>query len=300
MEAQSPLPTESHLIQGFLPAATWAPVLASHPDQRFASFLRRGIEHGFRIGVHRTHKLRASSSHLPSAAAHADLISRRIAEEVAAGTLTAAPSPPVQDVHTSPIGIIPKPHQPGKFRLVVDLSAPHGASINDAISPELSSLTYPRVDQAAALISEHGRGALIAKLDLHSAYRKVPVHPDDSYLLGIHWEGTTYLDRALPFGLRSAPKLFTAVADGYAWAISAQGFNDFMHYLDDFLFWSPPDSPRCHEALQSALQLGTALGLPAAPEKIVGPTTSLTFLGIEIDTVAQQLRLPYFSSLVRI
>ena len=80
--------------------------------------------------------------------------------------------------------------------------------------------------------------------------------------------------------------------DGYGWAISAQGFNDFMHYLDDFLFWSPPDSPRCHEALQSALQLGTALGLPAAPEKIVGPTTSLTFLGIEIDTVAQQLRLP--------
>ena len=205
METQSPLPTDSHLIQGFLQAATWAPVPASHLDQRFASFLRRGIEHRLRIGVDRTYKLRASSSHLPSAEAHAYLISRRIAEEIAAGTLTAAPSLPIQDVHTSLIGIIPKPHQPGKFRLVIDLSTPHGASINDAISPELSSLTYPRVDQAVALISEHGRGTHIAKLDLHSAYNKVPVHPDDSYLLGIHWEGTTYIDCAFPFGLCSTP-----------------------------------------------------------------------------------------------
>ena len=294
MEAQSPPISNPPPVTGFLPAASWAPVLASHPDQRFAAFLRRGIEHGFRIGANPSLKLRSSPAHLPSAASHPAVISHRIAEEVAAGTLV--PVTPLihgqPAVHCSPIGIIPKPHQPGKFRLIVDLSSPHGASVNDAISPDLSSLTYPRVDQAAALISMYGQGALIAKLDLHSAYRKVPVHPDDTHLLGIEWEGTTYLDRALPFGLRSAPKLFTAVADGYSWALVVHGYTDFTHYLDDFLFWSTPDSPRCGEALQTALRLGTALGLPAAPAKVVGPTTTLTFLGIEIDTVAQQLRLP--------
>ena len=80
--------------------------------------------------------------------------------------------------------------------------------------------------------------------------------------------------------------------DGYGWAISAQGFNDFMHYLDDFLFWSPQIARDATKPSSRPCNFGEALGLPAAPEKIVGPTTSLTFLGIKIDTVAQQFCLP--------
>ena len=34
------------------------------------------------------------------------------------------------------------------------------------------------------------------------------------------------------------------------------------------------------------------LGVPLATHKSVGPTTCLTFLGIEIDTLAMELRLP--------
>ena len=41
----------------------------------------------------------------------------------------------------------------------------------------------------------------------------VPLHPHDQYLLGVQWEGSTYIDLALPFGLRSAPIIFSAVAD---------------------------------------------------------------------------------------
>ena len=36
----------------------------------------------------------------------------------------------------------------------------------------------------------------------------------------------------------------------------------------------------------------THLGVPLAPSKIVGPTTRLVFLGIELDTVAMEARLP--------
>ena len=35
------------------------------------------------------------------------------------------------------IGLIPKPHQPGKFRLIVDLSAPVGSSVSDGIALDL-------------------------------------------------------------------------------------------------------------------------------------------------------------------
>ena len=58
-----------------------------------------------------------------------------------------------------------------------------------------------------------GRGAVLAKLDVKAAYRLIPVHPDNRRLLGFEWQGSHYVDGMLPFGLRSAPIIFTAVAD---------------------------------------------------------------------------------------
>ena len=87
--------------------------------------------------------------------------------------------------------------QPGKWRLIVDLSSPRGESINDAISSELCHLQYASVLDAAALVRHLGKGAMLAKIDLHQAYRIIPVHPDDHPLLGVRWQGQTYIDTAL-------------------------------------------------------------------------------------------------------
>ena len=82
LEARFPTSTTHSPIQGFLPIMTWGPMLASHPDQRFATFLRRCIEQGFRIRVLPSRVLHTHSTHLPSAASHSELISRYIVEEV--------------------------------------------------------------------------------------------------------------------------------------------------------------------------------------------------------------------------
>ena len=84
-----------------------------------------------------------------------------------------------------------------------------GASINDGICFDLhvTSLTYPGVEDAVALISLAGHDALI------------PVHPDDQALSAIRWEGARYLDTALPFGLCSASKIFAAMTDGLSWCM---------------------------------------------------------------------------------
>ena len=132
----------------------------------------------------------------------------------------------------------------------------------------------------------------MAKTDLRSAYRHVPVHPSNQHLLGIEWSGQLYYDRALPFGLRSAPKLFSAVTDGLAWALNCAGVTGTVHYLDDFLLWGPADCPRCAIAMHMATEICMRLGLPTAPDKTVGLSTTITFLGIELDSVAQELRLP--------
>ncbi len=49
-------------------------------------------------------------------------------------------------VHTSSFGVIPKAS--GKWRLIVDMSAPEGRSENDGISEAVSSLSYVGIEDA--------------------------------------------------------------------------------------------------------------------------------------------------------
>ena len=194
-------------------------------------------------------------------------------------------------MHISPCGVIPK-SQPGKWRLIVDLSSPEGASINDGISKELCSLRYVSVEDVIPIIVKLGKDALLAYMDLESAYRIVPVHPEDRHLLGIRHDSATYVDAALPFGLRSAPKIFNALADGLEWIMIKHGVAHAIHYLDDFLFLGPPDSLVCQQSLTKALAICQNLGVPVAMHKCEGPATTLTFLGIELDTIEMEMRLP--------
>ena len=120
----------------------------------------------------------------------------------------------------------------------------------------------------------------MAKKYLFSAYGQVPIHNTDSFLLGLEWEGRTYIDKTLAFGFQSGPKLFSAEADSLAWALECKGIQNSLHYLDDFLFWPPPESPSCEWALSRATALFSRLGLPVVSHKTVQPCTSLTFLGI--------------------
>ena len=97
--------------------------------------------------------------------------------------------------------------------MIVDLSHPAGSSVNDGIEPELCTLKYTSVDKAVQHLVSIGPGAQLAKLDMESAYRIVSVHPTDRLLLGMQWKGKLYIDTTLPFALRSAHKIFSALAD---------------------------------------------------------------------------------------
>lgn len=133
-----------------------------------------------------------------------------VAEERAAGRLLGLQ--PQQLVGAYQIGLIPKLHQPEKWRLTVDLSSPHGGSVNDAISVDHCHMHYASVLDATAMVIQLGPGSMLEKIDLHHAYRILPVHADDHPMLGIQWGADTYVDTALQFGLRLAPKIFSAFA----------------------------------------------------------------------------------------
>ena len=267
----------------------------SHPDQVLASYVIEGIRHGFKLGFTQVGVLRSSVRNKLSAIQHPDVIDAYLANEVllkrVAGPFS---SPPLPNLHISSFGVIPKKGQPGKWRLIVDLSSPHDHSVNDGINPEDFSLQYITLDKIISMVSSYGPGALMAKFDVEAAYRNIPVHPDDRYLLGMHWKNQVYVDLALPFGLRSASYIFNAVADMVEWILrSNYSVSELVHYLDDFLTAGPPNSPQCARNLATAQHLCHRLGLPLHPDKCVGPSTCMVVLGIELDSVNQIARLPF-------
>ena len=101
-----------------------------------------------------------------------------------------------------------------------------------------------------------------------------------------------YLDRASPFGLRSAPKIFSAVADALLWIMLNGGVCSSIHYLDDFLFFSRPNGMQCDRDLSIALNMCSELGFPAAWHKLEGPSTRIQLLGLELDLDHGLIKLP--------
>ena len=107
------------------------------------------------------------------------------------------------------------------------------------------------------------------------------------------WNGKIYVDTCLPFGLHAAPKLFNILADVLEWMVITKGVSHILHYLDDFLLLGPPTSCKWQQDLDIIIKICKDLGVPLALGKIEGPSTTLPFLGIILDTVAMERRLPH-------
>ena len=138
------------------------------------------------------------------------------------------------------MGVIPKGHTPGKWRIITDLSHPPAASVNDEIDRELCTLLYITVEQVAATLSRLGRGVMLAKVDIDSVYQLVTIHPDDRPLLATQWKIGVYVDAMLPFGPRLAAKIFMAIADGLQWIVRWRGVELVEHYLDNYILMGGP------------------------------------------------------------
>ena len=89
-----------------------------------------------------------------------------------------------------------------------------------------------------------GKGALLAKVDIKATFRLVQVHPQDRYLLGVEWNGARYVDGSLSFGIRSAPKVFTAVVD------ALERRRGVVHYLENLFTMGLPASEVCSSNLE--------------------------------------------------
>jgi hypothetical protein len=119
---------------------------------------------------------------------HSRVIDEYLTAEIKAGQvfgpMTNQPSLYLQ---ISRFGVIPKKNKSNAWHLILDLSHRLGHSVNDGINKDEFPVSYSKVDNANALILKRGKGALMGKVDIKNAYRIVPIHPDDYYLLGMQW-----------------------------------------------------------------------------------------------------------------
>ena len=78
----------------------------------------------------------------------------------------------------SPLDVVSK-KTPGEFRMIHE-----GSSVNDFIPKELSSVQYDTIYDAMDCIKHSPTPEFMAKVDIESAFRIVPLSPADRPLLG--------------------------------------------------------------------------------------------------------------------
>ena len=175
-------------------------------------------------------------------------------------------SPPFPSFRVSPLGVLPK-KVPGAFRLIHHLSFPKGRSVNNGIAAEDTSVRYATVADAIRIIKLAGPGCFLAKTDIKSAFRIIPIHPNDYRLLGMKWRGRFYYDRSMPMGCSSSCKTFETFSTAVECiARHKQKIDKILHLLDDFLFVSSSHTQR-QTYLDLFLALCNHIGIPLAPEK---------------------------------
>ena len=266
-------------------------LLKDYPDQLFVNYFVEGLTNGFHIG-YRGPELARETPNARTAFDYPHIVRNYVKKEVAAKhTVGPFTKPPFINFVVSSIGVRAK--KTGGSRLIMDLSRPFGNSVNDFVSREDYSLRFIGVDDAIRIMVELGPGALMAKVDLKGAFRLIPVHKDDWHYLGYKVDDAYYFDTVLPFGGRFSPALFDDMSKLLEFFLKHHGHvKHVLHYIDDFWWAAPADDPERERVLKLFRFLSEYLGVPMAEEKTAGPATKITFLGIELDSVAQTISVP--------
>lgn len=290
----SPSPFPSTIVSTPLHRDAWAHYLSDYPDRAFVASILQIIESGANIGFSASETVRPCRN-LKSALEQPAFVDSAVDLMVTNGQVHGPfLDAPLSSLRCSPLGTVSRKRNPSKLRIINHLSWPRGTSVNDGIPDSEASIKYDAFECAIRDLVASGPGSLMAKLDLKDAFRHIPIRPDDWHHLGFTWKRKLYYCVALTFGLRSAPYIFNLFAEALHWIIQRHIPAHLRHYLDDFfLVFHPSHSPSyASAAVEWVMALGKDLGLSFQDSKTVWPCTSIEFLGLELDSVSMEARLP--------
>jgi hypothetical protein len=258
-------------------------MLTNHPDKEWAYRLVHDIIYGVDIGYIGVRKQTRQARNIVDKGVQTQAVDDEIAKEVQQQRLIGPyDGPPFRHWIISPLMTVPKKGTVGKWRVVHHLSHPWGRSINSFIKDWQCNLT--RFAAAVKVVCKLGRGCMMSKLDIKSAYRLIPIRPNDWPLLGMRWKQKFYFHTSLPFGLKSSCHIWERYATAAEWIVRNKlRVEDIDHYVDDY-FLAAVTYILCKEQLDGVSDIFSKLGMIIATEKTIEPTTRLVYLGITIDS----------------
>ena len=129
------VPAEARHIHTPLIVAQWKEALKDYPNQPLAQFFLKGITEGFRIGYnYGPLSLKSARRNLDCALQHKEVVSEYLQTEITNKRVSGPfMKSNIKNVHISRFGVIPKNQQANKWRLIVDLSHPHGRWYTQAL-----------------------------------------------------------------------------------------------------------------------------------------------------------------------
>ena len=230
-------------------------------------FVRRVVREGYRLPLRGNPPLRVSPRNvmLPQGQARRQALLQEVQALCRKGAVVSAdPSSPGFYSH---LFVVPKAS--GGWRPVIDLKA-------------LNHFVYAphfRMHTVASVLNTVSVGDWAFTVDLTDAYLHVPIHKESQKYLRFSIEGQVLQFQALPFGLNTAPRLFTRLANAVVGYLHQQGVS-VIAYLDDWLVHH-----QCHETLlhhqQLLLRTLDRLGLLVNLGKShLQPTQDLQYLGV--------------------
>ena len=228
--------------QGPLRGDGWTYWLKDHPDLTFVKTLSAILRKGAKIGYQGPMLHHRNQNH-QSARAVPETLTADLHKQLQKKILTEVDPQEVPQYFCSPLGLVPK--HDGGWRRIHDLSFPYRESVNDGIPQDWGALKYATYDEAVEVLQQQGQGAQLVKRDLKDAFRHIPVASSDQWLLGFYCNDRYWMERYLPFRLRTSPFIFDLFAKALHWVLAAVLMRTMiLHYLDDFFaILSTKDDP---------------------------------------------------------
>ena len=214
-------------------------------------------------------------------------MTHRLEAELEQGMLTMVEK---QCVCTHALGSVPKGDD--DFRAIVDCSSPDGSCVNDHTWSCRSKFSYNSVDSITEFLQE---GDHLSTVDISNAYRAVNIHPDSRIRQGLAWDfgaGICFLrDNRLCMGLSSSPFVFSKISDFIVRCLCREGFTQCINYLDDFCLVAR-GVKECEGSQRELMAILRRVGFFISFKKLTPACKVTRYLGIEIDSVNMELRLP--------
>lgn len=184
-----------------------------------------------------------------------------------------------KDQFISNIFLRPKPN--GKMRLILNLK-----QLNKFIDT-----SHFKIEDFRTTLKLMSRDCFMATLDIKNAYHFVKIHPDSRKYLRFQWDGKLYQFNVLPFGLSTAPYVFTKMTKPIVKTLRSGGFLSTI-YLDDLILIGSSYQD-CVDNILITKQLLCSLGFVINDEKsMLVPSNKCKYLGYILDSNRFEVSLP--------